>query len=386
LDDQFNYVPSGSGYLRVAAYTDELGTLAQSGITIPRNGYLFVYLSNETKGENVFFDNLAVNHYTGPLVEETHYYPFGLTMAGISSKAAGRLENKKLYNGYEANKDLDLNWYESFYRVHDPQIGRFWQIDPKPNDFVSLYAAMDNNPILKYDILGDTVVPGAGFWSNFGNGFSDGWKSTKSFLGSLGTSEGWSKVGNGIISMFTSTSTYDVSSGTKYKAILSEKTAFSPENAGTEKLTLDNVGYGLGYGVEKAAEAVVISKGAGIAVNAVKGTGSVNLYRAVSEVELSDIAANGFKNNLTGYSTGKLFATSAQDAAQYGKSNFSLDGIPNTIIKAKVPKSVMKVANILEADGMKSVFIPGTHLYKVKPLAPLNFSPKPTNPYFLSGW
>ncbi len=99
---------------------------------------------------------MHVIHKRGPLLEETAYYPFGLTMAGISSKDLGGIENKKKYNGYELNSDFDINLYESFYRSHDPQLGRFWQIDPKPTDFESPFAAMGNNPIVHNDLFGDT--------------------------------------------------------------------------------------------------------------------------------------------------------------------------------------------------------------------------------------
>jgi RHS repeat-associated protein len=79
-------------------------------------------------------------------------------MAGISSKAAGGVENKQKYQQYELNTDFDINLYECFYRNHDPQLGRFWQIDPKPTDYESLFAAMGNNPIKNIDILGDTTT------------------------------------------------------------------------------------------------------------------------------------------------------------------------------------------------------------------------------------
>jgi RHS repeat-associated protein len=166
LDEQFKYVASSSGFEQVpdeSYYNNTTSTPQVYGHTkvnlpINKNGYLYVYVSNETQNINVFFDNLQVTHIRGPLVEETHYYPFGLTMSGISSKAAGGVENKKKYNSYELNTDFDLNLYETFYRFHDPQLGRFWQIDPKPTDFESPYAAMGNNPIKNFDLLGDTII------------------------------------------------------------------------------------------------------------------------------------------------------------------------------------------------------------------------------------
>ena len=93
LDEQLQYVSSypQSGAVAVGnTATGTLNTLGYTGIPINKNGYLYIYVNNETQGWDVFFDNLAIKHYTGPILEETHYSPFGYTLAGISSKALNK--------------------------------------------------------------------------------------------------------------------------------------------------------------------------------------------------------------------------------------------------------------------------------------------------------
>lgn len=174
FDDQFQYVAASSGadpvpsesYYENGTPTPRVYKHIVTDIPITKNGYLYIYVSNETPNIKVFFDNLQVTHYRGVIFDETHYYPFGLTMAGISSKAAGILTNKYKFGGKElSNNDFSdgggLELYDFHARNYDPQVGRFWSGDPKADKLMqwSLYNYAVNNPILFVDPDGEYPYP-----------------------------------------------------------------------------------------------------------------------------------------------------------------------------------------------------------------------------------
>lgn len=159
FDDQFKLVDDNSGVKQVKAEPDQLQTLSQDKMVMDKSGFLYVYTSNEGT-QDVFFDNVILAVNSGPLLEETHYYPFGVAMAGISSnalKGSNYSENRKRYNGIEYTNELDLDIYDAQLRNLDPQIGRWNQIDPKTENMEmwSPYVSNYDNPIRYNDVLGD---------------------------------------------------------------------------------------------------------------------------------------------------------------------------------------------------------------------------------------
>lgn len=194
LDEQFRYVGTGSQSGAMPVTTpDILETLGLNDIEITKNGFLYIYVSNETENWNVYFDNLSVRHYTGPLVEETHYYPFGLAMAGISGKALkpNYSENKfkfggKEFQSAEFSDKSGLELYDFGARNYNPQIGRWHNCDPHADKYLALspYAYVANNPLIFVDPDGKDIKPTAAFLaSKYGAIYSNLSKNNSVYAG-----------------------------------------------------------------------------------------------------------------------------------------------------------------------------------------------------------
>jgi RHS repeat-associated protein len=101
-----------------------------------RSGTTWQYeytLKDHLGNSRVTFADLDNNGAINPLAEilqENHYYPFGLNQEGKWLNNAALPDTKYQYNGKELNEDLGLNWNDYGARWYDAAIGRWNAIDP----------------------------------------------------------------------------------------------------------------------------------------------------------------------------------------------------------------------------------------------------------------
>ena len=97
------------------------------------------------------------NNGVAQVIQERHYYPFGMEMSGLSS---GTGTNKYLYNSKEYQNDFELDWYDYGARFYDPALGRFHTPDRFSEKYLNFspYQYGGNNPIKNIDINGDSLM------------------------------------------------------------------------------------------------------------------------------------------------------------------------------------------------------------------------------------
>ncbi|MBS4042284.1 MAG: RHS repeat-associated core domain-containing protein, partial [Chitinophagaceae bacterium] len=166
--ENLELVQENSGFVKVPMIDVGEGKVllqAEDGedIEITRSGYIYIFVSNSANVP-MRFDDLFIERTRSALLEETHYYPFGLIMSGISSKAESTLANKYKYNGKEEQRQefsdgSGLEWLDYGHRMYDGQLGRFFTQDRLADSFpiFSPYLYAGNNPISFVDVMGDSA-------------------------------------------------------------------------------------------------------------------------------------------------------------------------------------------------------------------------------------
>jgi RHS repeat-associated protein len=133
------------------------------GMTLPPNTTSIVAYMKHEGGTDVFFDDLKIELNAVPVavvVQENHYYPFGMGMKGLDYTAPSpNTENKFTFNGKEKQTELSLNWHDYGARNYDPQILRFTSVDRFAEKYYnfSSYQYAANNPIKYIDVNGDSI-------------------------------------------------------------------------------------------------------------------------------------------------------------------------------------------------------------------------------------
>ncbi len=150
-------VQSGSGFdAGMEAATGHIQQVSFAPITIHQTGFIYVWVSNETAGVPVWWDDLKVTHTGNRVTQATDYYPFGLVMR--SQTLSTEPTYRHGYQGKFAEKDDETGWNHFQAREFDPLIGR-WLIPDPAREFESSYQAFGNDPINRVDPTGAYTNP-----------------------------------------------------------------------------------------------------------------------------------------------------------------------------------------------------------------------------------
>ncbi|MEP5363811.1 MAG: type II toxin-antitoxin system death-on-curing family toxin, partial [Reichenbachiella sp.] len=163
FDKDFNDITPSDAHAMVssaaAGNASTAETISQE-IEITEDGYIYLYVANETKDAQVHFDDITVSVLGFDISEMTDYYPFG-SVASHWEKEPYRFG----YQGQFAEEDKETGFTHFEAREYDAKIGRWLSMDPA-KEFSSPYLSHGNNPIVFIDKDGRSINPfnGYGTW------------------------------------------------------------------------------------------------------------------------------------------------------------------------------------------------------------------------------
>jgi len=157
LNSTLQFMSQPEGYIDPVAQTSQVKGSSNGTTTYSAYNYIFQYKDHLGNIRLSYADsdkNGAI--HTSEIIEESHYYPFGLEQKGYNNVVAGGndLAQNWKYNGVELNESLGINLYEMDLRLFDPSIGRWNGIDPITHFSMGTSVAFDNNPIFFADPSG----------------------------------------------------------------------------------------------------------------------------------------------------------------------------------------------------------------------------------------
>lgn len=167
FDKDYNYITAGFKPVTSSANFNKQ-KLYFDPITIAQQGYIYIYVSNESNTANwVYFDDLKIIHKKSLVVQTNDYYPFGLAFNSYSRENSA--PNQYLFNGKELQDELELDWLDYGARMYMSDIGRWGVIDPLSEVMIgeSPYVYVNNDPALVSDPSGMIGESSNGFASTF---------------------------------------------------------------------------------------------------------------------------------------------------------------------------------------------------------------------------
>ncbi len=160
FDQQMNLLPDQSSITQLKGGSNVWNRLDKDATyTVEATGYVMAYISLES-AMKLHIDNTNITVVSGRQLEEQHYYPHG-RLIDPQTAILPDLENKYLYQSKKLQTELNLDLYDFHARQYDPQLGRFWGVDPA-NQFPSGYTGMANDPANDVDPTGMISSNGSG--------------------------------------------------------------------------------------------------------------------------------------------------------------------------------------------------------------------------------